>query len=395
MSAELAACVDFLQRLIRTPGLPGHEGDTAELMRAEMVALGYSDVHVDAVGNVLARVPGSGKAPAVMFNTHLDHVDVGDHDRWPHPPYGGEIHDDKVWGRGAVDIKGPLAAQVYGVGRLLRDTAPPPADLWVTAVVQEEIGGVGARHLLENVDTPIVVVGEPSGNTLRRGHRGRCELVVHIRGRSVHASVPQNGVNPYEVLAAFVQRLAHLEMASHPDLGTSTVAPTLVRTDQTSANVIPGELWLTCDWRQVAGESAEDARRKLQQVLDASLIEGSSGTVLVPLYDRIAYTGARVQIAGDNPPYILAADHPALRAASEILEPLLGPIPPVSIWRFATDGGHFAQAGMACVGFGPGDEMLAHTVNEHIPIDHLAIALDANALLARGLASTAASLTPA
>lgn len=395
MSAELAACVDFLQRLIRTPGLPGHEGDTAELMRAEMVALGYSDVHVDAVGNVLGRVPGSGNAPAVLFNTHLDHVDVGDHDRWPHPPYGGEIHDDKVWGRGAVDIKGPLAAQVYGVGRLLQDTAAPSADLWVTAVVQEEIGGVGARHLLENVDTPIVVVGEPSGNTLRRGHRGRCELVVHIQGRSVHASVPHNGVNPYEVLAAFVQRLAHLDMASHPDLGTSTVAPTLIRTDQTSANVIPGELWLTCDWRQVAGESAADARRKLQQVLDASLIEGSSGRVHVPLYDRIAYTGARVKIAGDNPPYILAADHPAVRAASEILTPLLGPMAPAGIWQFATDGGHFAQAGMACVGFGPGDEMLAHTVNEHIPIDQLAIALDANALLARQLSSTTASLAHA
>lgn len=383
---RLIDCVDFLQRLIRTPGLPGEEGDTARLVLAEMEALGYIDARIDEVGNVIGRVPG-GDGPAVMFNTHLDHVDVGDHERWPHPPYGGEIHSGSVWGRGAVDIKGPLAAQVHGVARLLRDGITPAGDVWVTAVVQEEIGGVGARHLMGYLQTPVVIVGEPSGNTLRRGHRGRCELIVHVTGRSVHASVPHEGVNPWEVLAAFIARLPDLDMAEQADLGRSTVVPTLIRSDQVSGNVVPGELWLTCDWRQVPGESAQDAAAKLDAILQSCLIEGASAEVEVPIYHRAAYTGVLMDIGGDNPAYILPRDHPAVSAACAALEPVIGVTDEVDTWRFATDGGHFSQAGMACVGFGPGNELLAHTVDEHIPIAQLETALSGNEALARELGS--------
>ena len=78
--SDLESCIDFLQRLIRTESLPGQEGDIAELVRAEMEQLGYSDAHLDEAGNVLGKVPGRGEAPAMMFHTHLDHVDVGEHD---------------------------------------------------------------------------------------------------------------------------------------------------------------------------------------------------------------------------------------------------------------------------------------------------------------------------
>ena len=233
--ADLEPCLDFARRLIRTEGLPGNERETAELMRDEMEKLGYADVQIDAAGNALGCIRG-GSGSALMFNTHLDHVDVGDHDRWPHPPFGAEIHDACIWGRGAVDIKGPLAAQVYGVARLLNDTAPPAGDVWVSAVVQEEIGGVGARYLATQMQPQVVVIGEPSSNQLRRGHRGRSLLTVHITGRSVHASVPEKGVNPYDVLAQVIARLPELDMATQEDLGRSSVAPTLIRTDQTSSN---------------------------------------------------------------------------------------------------------------------------------------------------------------
>lgn len=389
--SDLDACVDFLQRLIRTPGLPGQEGDTARLVEAEMSRLGYGEVRIDEAGNVVGRVAG-GDGPTVMFNTHLDHVDVGDHARWPHPPYGAEIHDDCVWGRGAVDIKGPLAAQVHGVARLLRGGEPPVGDVWVTAVVQEEIGGVGARWLQDRLHAPAVVVGEPSSNTLRRGHRGRSELIVHVTGRSVHASVPAEGINPWFSLARFLDGLDDLDLPEHPELGRSTVTPTLIRSDQSSANVLPGELWLTCDWRHVPGESVQDAREHLQGLLDRSLVGGARGQVDVPVYRRTAWTGLEMELHGDNPAYILEADHPVVAAACRAVEPILGPIPEVGTWRFATDGGHFSRAGMACIGFGPGNELLAHTVDEHIEIDQLAVALDVNEALARRLGAEMGSL---
>jgi putative selenium metabolism hydrolase len=356
--------------------------------------LGYDEIRIDEVGNVLGRIEGRGQAPALMFNTHLDHVDVGDPAGWPHPPFGGEIHDDRVWGRGAVDIKGPMAAQVVGVARLLAGERPP-GDVWVTAVVQEEIGGVGARHLAETLPPiPIVVVGEPSHNTLRRGHRGRTELVAHISGRSVHASVPERGVNPLFALGLFLGGLETLKMPTDTDLGPSTVAPTLLRTDQTSANVVPGEVWQTCDWRNIPGQSGEDARAMLQAVAARVLAENpahaeSEIDVVIPVIERRTYTGLERPIPGANPAYILPADHPAVVAAEDICREVLKEVRPTGVWQFATDGGHFAEAGMAPVGFGPGDEFLAHTVNEHIEISALEEAMAVNEALARNLAAEA------
>jgi putative selenium metabolism hydrolase len=393
MSDDLQHCVDLLQQMIRTPSLPGREGEMAALVAHEMRDLGYDEVRIDEAGNVLGRITGRGEAPALMFNTHLDHVDVGDPTGWPHPPHGGEIHDDRVWGRGAVDIKGPMAAQIVGVARWLGGERPP-GDVWVTAVVQEEIGGVGARVLAETLTTPVVVVGEPSRNTLRRGHRGRTELVVHVIGRSVHASVPEQGVNPLYALALFLEELAMLEMPADPELGPASVAPTLLRTDQTSANVVPGEVWQTCDWRNIPGQSAEDVQTGLEAVARAALADprapaGARIEVSVPVVERRAYTGYTRSIPGAHPAYLLPVDHPAVAAAVDICSEVQKVNVVTDIWQFATDGGHYAEAGMAPIGFGPGDEYLAHTVDEHIEIPALQEAMAVNEALAGRLAREA------
>ena len=399
---DLHACVDFIQRLIRTESLPGNESTIAELMRAEMESLGYADVHLDEAGNVLGRVRGAGVAPPMMFNTHLDHVDVGEYDAWPHPPFGAEIHGEAIWGRGAVDIKGPLACQVYGVARLLKNVERPPGDIWVTGTVQEEVGGLGARHMSSYIETPLAVIGEPSGCTLRRGHRGRTELIVHARGRSVHASVPHEGVNALEPIARFISSLGELKMRDDPDLGPSTVVPSLIRTDQTSANVVPGEVWLTCDWRNVPGESGEDARGALQAVADRVLAEltGNVATdpvtgndckrvpelkVMIVSYERISHAGLIMNYPADNPAYIVRGDHPVFVAAQAALSSVLARDVPIDVWQFATDGGHFALGGVTCLGFGPGNELLAHTVNESIGINEVADALNGNEALAHVL----------
>ena len=388
-SANLESCVSFLRNLIQTKSLPGAEGEIAQLMRSQMERLGYHEVSIDEVGNVIGTIRGRGTAPPLIFNTHLDHVDVGDHSTWPHPPFGGEIHDNRVWGRGAVDIKGPLAAQVIGVARLLH-REPPDGDVHVTAVVQEEIGGVGARHMVEHLKAPVVVVGEPSANQIRRGHRGRSELLVTVHGRSVHASAPTRGINPLFSLGRLLSRLHQVEHASHPELGCSTVAPTLISTDQTSANVVPGKVELVCDWRTVPGESAEQARQALEKIAVQSAEPQARVEVTIPSYPRRTYTGQAVSIPADNPAYVLPTSHRAVDAAQRIASQALGHETPVGIWKFATDGGHFAEAGMAPVGFGPGNEALAHTIDEHVEITELDAAIRVNERFASELARLAA-----
>lgn len=379
---DIDACVDFLQRLIRTRSMPGKEGDIARLVTAEMERLGYDEVWVDDAGNVVGFVRGGGDAPSVMFNTHLDHVDAGDPDDWPHHPFAGEIDEGVVWGRGAVDIKGPLAAQVYGVAAVLAEGARPQGDVYVSSVVQEEVGGLGARYMAETLKPDLILVGEPSRNELRRGHRGRVELHAHARGRMAHASMTDLGRNPLTVIGRFLAALADVELPDDPELGRGTLAPTLIRTDQSSPNVIPGEVLLTLDCRTVPGQTAASLRERLLPFLRASEIEGTETEILIPEYPRTSYAGYEMTYATDGPAYALPVDHPALRTASDVLTPVLGSEPPVGVWRFATDGGHFAGAGLTVVGFGPGDDSLAHTVSEHIRVADLEVGLRGNRALA-------------
>ncbi len=367
--------------------MPGEEGEIAALMASEMKDLGFDDVSTDAAGNVIGLVRGNGDAPSTMFNTHLDHVDAGDPADWPHHPFGGEIHDGVVWGRGAVDIKGPLAAQVHGVAQLIAAGDRPPGDVYVTAVVQEEVGGLGARYMADTLRPDLILVGEPSRNEVRRGHRGRIELRAHVRGRMAHASMTGIGRNPLTVIGRFLAALEGLELPHEPDLGTCTIAPTLIRTDQTSGNVIPGEVYLTLDCRTVSGQDAESLRGRLLPVLRECEIEGSSSDILIPRHERESYAGYEMTYPADNPAHSLPADHLAIRTAAEVLTEPLGAEPPVDIWDFATDGGHFAVSGLTVVGFGPGDDRLAHTVSEHIPIKELATGVLGNAALAQGWAA--------
>jgi succinyl-diaminopimelate desuccinylase len=362
--------IAFAQKLVRTPSLSGQEGEVASLIRSEMEHLGYDEVWVDEAGNVVGYLPG-GKGPSLMLNGHMDHVDSGDPARWAYPPFGGEIHDGDLWGRGTVDMKGGLAAMVYAGGVVKKSGIIPPGDLYVSGVVQEEVGGLGARHLSRTLPVARAIVGESSGNHLRRGHRGRLELRAHFEGRSVHASMPYLGINPHLSMARFVENLDHLAMATDPVYGPSTVAPTCVSSEPHSTNVTPSALHLVLDWRNIPGESTEEVAAKLEALLKQSLARGCEGGIEVSDRNLVTYTGMEMKYPDAFPSYTTAADHPWLLAAQKTLAEALQREVEVGTWRFATDGGHFAAAGSTVIGFGPGNDAVVHTVEERLPINEL------------------------
>ncbi|MFN2224886.1 MAG: M20/M25/M40 family metallo-hydrolase, partial [Anaerolineae bacterium] len=362
--------VAFAQKLIQTPSPSGAEGEVAALVQAEMERLGYDEVWIDEAGNVVGRVAG-GDGPSLMLNGHMDHVDAGDPAQWPCPPFGGEIHDGELWGRGAADMKGALAAMVYAGGLVARLAVTPPGDLYVSGVVQEEVGGLGSRHLARTLAVDRAVIGEASANHLRRGHRGRMELRAHFEGRSVHASMPDLGVNPHFSLARFLSGLPVLSMATDPVYGASTVAPTRLVSEPESANVTPAALRLTLDWRNIPGESAEEVVTKLEALLSQSLGGGCQGRIELATKELTSYTGMTMAYADAFPSFTTAADHPWLAEARLALAGVLGREVEVDTWRFATDGGHFAAAGATVIGFGPGDDRLVHTVEERLPLEQL------------------------
>ena len=366
--------ISFCQRLVQTPSLPGEEGDVAALIQAEMERLGYDQVWIDDWGNVIGLLRGRGAGRSVMFNGHMDHVDPGNPKDWPHPPYSGEIQDGRLWGRATADMKGPLAAMIHAGGALAREGIRPPGDLYVAAVVQEEVGGLGTQKLVQTVRPNCAVVGEATSNQLARGHRGRLEVVVRVWGRSVHASVPQQGVNPHAVLARFIQRLEKLHLAHDETFGHSTVAPTLYFTDQSSSNVLPGEARLHLDWRNIPGETADDVLAQLQPLLDATLaeVEGSQGALALHTHELCSYTGLTEVMPELFPSFSLAVDDPLVRKGQQALARALARDVEVTIWHFATDGGHLVAAGVPTIGFGPAEEHMAHTVRENVSLDMLA-----------------------
>jgi succinyl-diaminopimelate desuccinylase len=360
----------FAQKLLQTPSRSGEEGQVAALIRDEMGRLGYDKAWIDKAGNAVGRLAGGPGTP-LMLNGHMDHVDAGDPARWAHPPYGGEIHDGELWGRGAADMKGALAAMVYAVGLIKKLGRTPAGDLYVSAVVQEEVGGLGARHLAEVLPPMRVVIGEASGNQLRRGHRGRVELLARFEGRSVHASMPDLGVNPHFSVARFVQGLREIPMFTVPDYGASSVAPTLVRSEPQGTNITPAIIRLALDWRNVPSEDLAGIVNKLEELLARSLEPGCQGAIEVGSRDLETYTGLRMRYDDSFASFTTPPDHPWLVASRDALEAALEREVEVGVWQFATDGGHLAAAGSTVLGLGPGDDTLVHTVEERLPVDQL------------------------
>ncbi len=392
--------VEFARRLIQTPSPSGEEGAAAALVRDEMRRLGYDEVRTDEVGNVIGLIRGQGggngqggqngggKGRSVMLNTHLDHVSPGEPSRWSSPPFAAEVRDGAIYGRGAVDIKGPTACQVYAGGLLLAAGLRPPGDLYVVGAVLEERGGLGSQHLARDLRTACAVVGEPSSNRLRRGHRGRIGLVVEVHGRAAHASVPERGVNPHYGMAALLTRLPGLSMPRQDPFGASSVAPTLYATDNSSPNVIPSMARIVLDWRNVPSQSPDDVLAVLRRLLDESLPEGMTGEARVDAEDMTTYTGLSECFPSIFPSFVLDEDDALLRTAERTLEEVLGRAPETGIWNFATDGGHLMAAGIPTVGFGPGDEAQAHVADERIEIAQMVEALAANAALVLALSGS-------
>jgi succinyl-diaminopimelate desuccinylase len=381
--------VDFCQRLIRTRSLPGEEGDAARLIRQEMQALDYDDTWIDEVGNVIGVLRGSGGGRSVMLNTHLDHVDAGDPRGWPFPPYDAQVSDGQIWGRGACDIKGPTAAQVYGATLPRAAGAPLAGDVYVVGAVQEEVGGLGSLELADTTRTDCAVIGEASMNELRRGHRGRIELVVRIDGKACHASAPERGINPHYSLGTFLGALRHVAVVEDPVLGPETFAPSLIFTDQISSNVVPGEIRLHIDWRTVPAREPEEIRLELQRVLDGALVDSAAGEVEIKALHLTTHTGVTRDVPAAFPSFLLDEDDPLLTTARSALQAAYGHEVRVGQWTFATDGGHLFAAGVPCIGFGPGDERLAHTNRERVPISDLPKAALGNAVLATALTAPA------
>lgn len=357
--------VRLAQELVRIPSPPGQEKDLADFLLA---VLGRAfEVERGPLGTVIARVR-RGDEPVVVVTGHMDTVPAGE--GWSVPPFSGEIREGFLVGRGAVDMKGAIAAQIAGAIHAASDIQ---GTLYLVYVPHEETAeGVALGRALDYLGKPdLVILGEPTDLRLGIGHRGRAVIRVLARGKPAHASMPELGENAIEKMIHALGHALRTPLPEDPVLGQGSVAPVFVSADG-QGPVIPDRCLAFLDRRVVLGETEASVLADYQ---------GIGAEVAVEEADLRFYTGEVVRAKLFFPAWYMEPDHPWVQRVWEALGS-----PPFRIWRFSTDGVESCgRRAIPTVGFGPGDERLAHQVDERIAVVDIQKAAASYARLLRAI----------
>ena len=407
----------FLRDLVAIPSESCGEEGVIRRIAAEMEKLGFDKVEIDGEGNVLGWM-GTGDR-VIAFDAHIDTVGIGNIENWKFDPYEGYENDTDIGGRGCSDQEGGIVSAVYGA-KIMKDLGILPQDMsiLVTGTVQEEdcdglcwqyivnedFGKAEAQRRIE-----FVVSTEPTDGGIYRGHRGRMEIRVDVKGVSCHGSAPERGDNAIYKMADILQDVRalnenpaddtvevkglvkmldprynpeHWEDARFLGRGTCTVSQIFYTSPSRCA--VADSCAISIDRRMTAGETWDSC---LKEIEDLPAVKKYGGDVKVSMYmyDRPAWTGEVYETECFFPTWInresaahvqaLADAHHALWGEKRIGHADADPRkdamhlregrPLTDKWTFSTNGVSIqGRYGIPCVGFGPGAESQAHAPNE-------------------------------
>ncbi len=364
--------VTFASDLVRIPSVLGGEGPVASRVAEEMRRLGYQDVGIDPLGNITGVWTGDRPGSTLLLDGHLDTVDVMPRAAWSRDPFGGEVAEDRIWGRGSSDMKGAVAAMVHGVAGLDRDRLAGRVVV-SGSVGEEQIEGAALAAVMEREHPDFVLIGEASGLDLVRAGRGRAELAVETRGRPAHASTPDRGVNAVLLMQQVCAEISRLPMPQHPFVGQGVMCLTdIISIPYPAHSVVPSGCRATWERRLLPGETLEGL---LAEVRAACARAGAADTE-VALVDTDYQTDTGVAFRQPKwfPPWELAEGHPlvvkALRGLREA-----GQRPGMASYQFCTNAAYSAGvAGVPTIGYGPSSAALAHIVDEYLEVAQLVAA---------------------
>ena len=363
----------FLMDMVRIPSFSTREEGVIKCIKQEMEAAGFDEVRIDGLGNVIGRI-GNGDR-VIAFDAHIDTVYPGDESLWDFDPFDAHIKDGMVWGRGTVDQEGGMASMVTA-GRIIKDLGLDKGfTIYFTGTVMEEdCDGLCWQYLIneEHIRPEMVVITEPTNMNIYRGHRGRMEMQVHVKGLSCHGSAPERGDNAiYKIsrIALEIEKL-HERLITDPFLGKGSVCVTEVYFTGPSQCAVPDSARVHLDRRLTWGESLDSAVAEVQEACRLAGVPDARVEVLT--YAEEAFTGLVYPTQKYYPTWVTPLDSIWVEAASETFAELFGKAPLIDKWTFSTNG--VAIAGMhkiPCIGLGPGNEIYAHAPNEACPIEHL------------------------
>ena len=382
------ALVSLAQEMVRIPSPNGQERALGEWLAARMAAMGMAvtvrDVHQGRL-NVLAELPGRDGGPAgLLFHAHIDTVPVmGMPD-----PYSGHLVDGAIWGRGAVDQKGGLAAAIAAIGALAQARLTLRKGVALAAVIDEESEHRGSFSLVEDcIQAEAAIVTEPSDLQLIVGHKGTVPARITLLGIQAHGSTPWLGINAVEHAARVVEALGRLEPRGVDVPGVGTVRGTVnigLIQGGTAYNNVPDHCDVWIDRRTVPGETQASVLAELGDLLVglAESLPGFRGSVEI---DRPDWKWPIIRQRGLNPSATLG-DNPLTRALREAHCHVTGRPPERAYHNGYLDMDFLVNdLGIPTVNYGPGEETLCHTLEERLDVAQLTAAARVYALTAQAL----------
>ncbi|AKX94445.1 acetylornithine deacetylase [Moorella thermoacetica] len=359
--------IRFLKDIVAIPSPNGDIKAVAERIGQEMRKLGFDDVFLDSMGNIVGRI-GSGPR-VLLYDSHIDTVDIADSDQWQWDPYKGKEENGIFYGLGAGDEKNSTPGMVYGL-KIIKDLGlADDFTLYYFGNIEEICDGVAPNSLVvtDKIKPDFVVIGEPTKMNIYRGHRGRVEMKVTTKGRTCHASAPERGVNAVYKMAEIIKGISQMgaDFVEDPFLGKGSIAVTDIHCKTPSINALPDECVIYIDRRLTFGETQEMAVEQVRKVA-----EPHGGKVEVLEFDEPSYTGFVFKVDKYFPAWVLPEDHLLVKAGLETYQRVFGQPTGVGKWVFSTNGIYWmGKAGIPAIGFGPGDEVYAHSVLDQVPIE--------------------------
>ncbi|WP_088369541.1 YgeY family selenium metabolism-linked hydrolase [endosymbiont 'TC1' of Trimyema compressum] len=392
----------FLRDMVAIPSESCEEEGVVKRIKEEMDKVGFDETWFDGLGNVIGRI-GNGKT-VIAMDAHIDTVGIGNIKNWTEcDPYEGKVVGDDIYGRGTSDQESGMASMVYA-GKIIKDLGlEDDFTLYVVGSVQEEdCDGLCWQWILEkevpagNFKKPeFVVITEPTSLRIYRGHRGRMEIRVDVKGISCHGSAPERGENAIYKMAPIIMELRALHENLHYDafLGKGSLAVSQIFYTSPSRCAVADSCAISIDRRLTDGETWESA---LEEVRNLPSVKEADGVVSLYTYDRPSWKGTVYETESYFPTWVIPEADPvcqtlveagnglfnkenfgALKEQKELnphfVKLFEGPV--VDKWTFSTNGvSIMGRHGVKCIGFGPGDEEQAHAPNEKAYKSHLVAA---------------------
>lgn len=360
--------IRFTQDLVRIKSYSGEEEEIIRFIEKKMKDLGYDEVIIDDMGNVLGRI-GHG-AKVIMFDSHVDTVEVKDEEQWDYPPFSGEIVDGKLYGRGSVDMKSSAAASIFAGAIAKRLGLDEGKTILVSCTVfEEDCDGENLRHLFRqlSIRPDYFITCEPSENKIVTGHKGKAQISIRTYGVSAHGSAPEKGKNAIYEMAEIIQRVEKTnEELMKKEGPRRTLVMSKISSVAVSLNAVPSECEAYLDRRIVVGETEDMIRKEMD-----SIIEGKDASWKIGTIHRKSWTGMDIKYEPFHLAWEIDLKHELSRACIKAYEESFGESPEFDYWDFSTNAVTTVSMGIPTIGFGPGEYKLAHCRNENCEVSQI------------------------